>query len=207
MSTPMCRATTKSGEPCHNHATEGSEYCSVHARQVVDGDAPAEAATSPERERVQAVAQEFNRMADEVRRKDPQYAPPPFSAEALTRVLKTNLNTIAACLPLDVARDILRNLEGTKPSDLLDIETWKGLWYIIHYTAQGQAKELVEEIGKRLSFIPGMDMVTQFGTSVIESPGDLLDVETWKGGAVVLNAAVQANVSALRRRLLNEPEE
>jgi len=52
-----------------------------------------------------------------------------------------------------------------------------------------------------------MDMVTQFGTSVIESPGDLLDVETWKGGAVVLNAAVQANVSALRRRLLNEPEE
>lgn len=207
----QCQAMTKGGDQCRNSAVEGSSLCAIHQKAAARAAAAAATAANPaagsaaaQREQVEAVAEELNKLAEEVRKADPKYTPPPFSPEALRKVLKANLDTLAAFMPIDLARDIIANLEGTKPSDLLDPETWKGLWYIMHYTATAQAKGLSAEVAKRLAAIPGLDLVTQFGYSVYESPGDLLDVETWKGAAVVLNAAVTANLSAFKRKLLGE---
>ncbi len=228
----QCQAITKGGDQCRNRAAEGSNFCAIHQKagaRAAGADKPAKAAKSSaksaaapkaaqaakptqasaaaQREQVEAVADELNKLAEEVRAKDPKYTPPPFSPEALRKVLKANLDTLAAYMPIDLARDIIHNLEGTKPSDLLDPETWKGLWYILHYTATEQAKGLSAEAYKRIAALPGLELVTQFGQSVYESPGDLLDVETWKGAAVVLNAAVTANLSAIKRRLMGAGEE
>ena len=46
---------------------------------------------------------------------------------------------------------LIGNLEGTSASDLLDPETWQGLWYILNYTAQlqiDQAKQRIRGSGQ-----------------------------------------------------------
>ena len=219
----QCQAVTKQGDPCRNRAVVGERYCGVHLKRAASpakGDAaqsgkklaastaPQAPAVAPEeRAKVEAVAQELNKLADEVKKREPDYAPPPFSHAAMVSLLKSNAEQIAAYLPTELVKDIIRNLEGTKKEDLLDPETWKGLWYILNYSFSAQARGVLEEVAKRLSAIPGMDMVVQLTQSVMESPRDLLSIDTWKGAAVILNAAVQAQVSALRRKVLGGEEE
>jgi hypothetical protein len=212
---PKSRASAKDVAPSPSDGRADLTSPSTHEAADAQMEATLEAVkTAPSgdvpdlnRSDVRAAAVEINKIAEEVRKSDPKYTPPPFSPEALKKVLSANLDILAKYLPLDLARDILRNLEGTKPSDLFDPETWKGLWYILNYTAQAQAKGLSEEALRRLSALPGMDLVTQFGMSVYESPRDLLDMETWKGAAVIANAALQANVSALKRKLTGGQDE
>jgi hypothetical protein len=43
-----CAATTSSGRPCRNFATEGSSYCRVHETQVVGRSSHPSAAGAPE---------------------------------------------------------------------------------------------------------------------------------------------------------------
>jgi hypothetical protein len=203
----QCVATTHSGSRCRNQAQEGSQFCYIHREMAAAPAEPDAAASAQQREQVEAVAKQLNKLADEVQKRDPAYCPPPFSGEALIALLKSSGERLAAFVPTDLVKDIIHNLEGTKPEDLLDPETWKGLWYILNYTLELRAKELLEEIAKRLSAIPGMDLMIQFTASVIESPRDLLDVETWKGGAVVLNAAVQAQLSEVRRLVFGGAQE
>lgn len=209
----QCEAITKQGDPCRNKAAAGERLCGVHlkaaskpANAKAKRAAPKTKAATAEREKVEAVAQELNKLADEVRQQAQGYSAPPFSNAALISLLKSNAEQIAACLPTDLVKDIIRNLEGTTREDLLDPETWKGLWYILNYSLSAQARGVLEKVAERIAVIPGMDMVVQFTQSAMESPRDLLSIDTWKGAAVILNAAVQTQVSALRRKVLGGEE-
>lgn len=193
----QCAAMTHSGSRCRNRPQEGSEYCYIHRAQAEPPATPQPA--SAQRAQMEAVADQLNQLAEEVQRADPSYRPPPFSVAALTALLSSSMDHLAAALPEGLIKDIIRNLEGTKPEDLLDPETWKGLWYILNYTLEMRSKEVLQQVAERLSAIPGMDMVVQLGISVWESPRDLLDVETWKGGVVVLNAAMQVQLEELKK--------
>jgi hypothetical protein len=201
----QCKALTKSGDRCRNRASEGLDYCHMHksAAQVdaVVADTRADFAAVSE-----AAADELNAYASEIKQKS-GYQAPPFSPSALAEMLKSNASKLAACLPTELLKDIAHNLEGTKKEDLLDPDTWKGLWYILNYSAATGAKGVLEEAGKRLSVIPGMDLIVQFAQSVIESPRDLLSLDTWKGAAVILGAAVQSSASSVKRRVLGDNEE
>lgn len=199
-----CQATTKQGDPCRNRAVAGERFCAVHLKRTAAAKKSVSGAPADEgdRARVEAVAQELNKLADEVKQRTPEYAPPPFSSAAMVTLLKSNAEQIAAYLPTELVKDIIRNLEGTKKEDLLDPDTWKGLWYILTYSLTTQSKGVLEEVAKRLAIIPGMDLVMQFTQSVMESPRDLLSIDTWKGAAMILNAAVQANASSLKRKVL-----
>lgn len=189
---PQCIATTKLGDRCRNKARPGSRYCAVHARLEEQAGT---------RMPVAEVAEHLNQIADAVSKEDPAFAPPPFNADALLAMMQQHAATLAKYLPSQTVRDIIDNLEGTTSKDLLDPETWQGLWYILNYSMQGQAKGAMEKIAERLSIIPGADLMMQFGQSVMESPGELLNVETWKGMFTVLNAAVGANVEAVKEKL------
>ena len=201
----QCAATTHSGSRCRNRAQEGSEYCYIHRAQAEQSGATLP--PSAERARMEAVADQLNQLAEEVQAANPGYRPPPFSVSALTAVLTANIEQLAAALPEGLIKDIIRNLEGTKPEDLLDPETWKGLWYILNYTLELRSKEVLQKVADRVSAIPGMDMIVQLGVSVWESPRDLLDVETWKGGVVVLNAALQVQMEELKRLMFGASEQ
>jgi hypothetical protein len=198
----QCAATTKSGDRCRNRALANSAYCRMHQSQA-QTDAVIDATRADFKAVSEAAAEELNSLAGEIKQKS-GYQAPPFSPAALAEMLKNNAGKLASCLPTELVKDIARNLEGTRKEDLLDLDTWKGLWYILNYSAATGAKGVLEEAGKRLSVIPGMDLMVQFAQSVAESPRDLLSLETWKGAAVILGAAVQSSASSVKRRVLGD---
>jgi hypothetical protein len=43
-------------------------------------------------------------------------------------------------------RQILGTFEGATREDLLDPDTWKGVWYMLNYSLQFQAEQLKERL-------------------------------------------------------------
>jgi len=192
----ICQATTKLGAPCKNRAQEGSKYCAVH-RQL---------SARQEAERVKEAIGGVNQVAEELRQATPAYQPPPYSPQALLALLQQNAERLAGKAP--VLGELWRNLEGTKPEDLVDPETWKGLWYILNYSAQVQSKQALDAVVEQLAKLPGGDTLLLVKSTIESaSPKDLLDIQTWKGALVIVNAAVQAQANEVKRRVLGEQEE
>jgi hypothetical protein len=46
----------------------------------------------------------------------------------------------------DFVRQILGTFEGATREDLLDPDTWKGVWYMLNYSLQFQAEQLKERL-------------------------------------------------------------
>jgi 1-acyl-sn-glycerol-3-phosphate acyltransferase len=65
----------------------------------------------------------------------PGYKPPPFSPRRLLSFLQERLRD----LPLDLQLPILEQLRKSFDQDLLDVEVWKGVWYMANYTLQYNA--------------------------------------------------------------------
>jgi hypothetical protein len=149
---------------------------------------------------------EVDELAEELQAAAPAYQPPPYSPQAMLALLQQNAEKLADKVP--VVGELWRNLEGTKPEDLVDPETWKGLWYILNYTAQAQSKQTIDAIVARLAQLPGGGTLLVVKSQIEStSPKDLLDIETWKGAWIILNAAVQAQATEVRRRVLGDNEE
>lgn len=207
----MCQATTKLGAPCKNRAQEGSKYCAVHRQLSAEpeGQTTAQIAAQPETVQVAQVMSAIsgvNQVAEELREAAPAYQPPPYSPQALLELLRHNAEHLADKAP--VLRELRHNLEGTKPEDLVDPETWKGLWYILNYTAQAQSKQTIDAVVERLAKLPGGDTLLLVKNTVENtSPKDLLDIQTWKGAWTILNAVVQAQANEVKRRVLGQGEE
>jgi 1-acyl-sn-glycerol-3-phosphate acyltransferase len=63
------------------------------------------------------------------------YHAPPYSPQALLKMLEEN----AARFQPEALKSILLKLRENINSDLLDLDTWKGIWYIVNYQLQAQA--------------------------------------------------------------------
>jgi len=195
----MCQATTKLGAPCKNRAQAGSKYCAVHRQLSVEPETVQAA-------EVMTAISGVNQVAADLREAAPSYQPPPYSPQALLDLLRHNAEHLADKVP--VLGELRHNLEGTKPEDLVDPETWKGLWYILNYTAQAQSKQAVDAVVERLAKLPGGDTLLLVKSTVENtSPKDLLDIRTWQGAWVILNAAVQAQANEVKRRVLGQQDE
>ncbi len=111
------------------------------AEEMAPGEVTAASAPAPEpparaaREPSQAELQsEIDRLIARVEATT-DYKAPPFSPQALLRLLEEN----ATRFQPDVMRGILEKLRSTVSSDLLDLDTWKGIWYVVNYSLQSQA--------------------------------------------------------------------
>lgn len=78
-----CAALTKSGAPCRNRPLAGSTFCRVHQGARAVAPAPAEAEGTAEQFR-----EELDRLIARVQEKTPSYTPPPFSPQALVRLVE-----------------------------------------------------------------------------------------------------------------------
>ncbi len=63
------------------------------------------------------------------------YKAPPFSPQALLRLLEQNSSRFQP----EMLRGILEKLRSSVSTDLLDLDTWKGIWYVVNYSLQSQA--------------------------------------------------------------------
>jgi len=117
----------------------------------------------------------------------------------------------------DLARDLAANLEGTSPKDLLDPDTWKGLAYMLAYSAQFQAEKTKDKLNEQMPdpFKPdtiwgmltsGIDRLTPEAAKEIlasfegTTKEDLLDPDTWKGVWYMLNYSLQFQAEQLLQR-------
>lgn len=190
----QCQATTKSGTRCKNQARPGSTYCHVHARQA----APSAA----------AMAEDLNQVAEQLRAQNPAYQPPPYSPQAMLALLQANLDKLSSKVQIPILTELKNNLQGTKPEDFIDPETWKGLWYVLNYTAQAQSRQTLEKLDELLASVPGGQALIDLRSGLEgASPKDLLDINTWKGAYLIADATVKAQITDLRRRVLGEEEE
>jgi hypothetical protein len=200
-SSRTCQAMTRLRAPCKNQAQAGSKYCAAH-RKLFTGREVATVEVAA----VGVAAVGVNQVAEELRQSAPDYEPPPYTPQALLALLQQNAERLADKFP--IVGELRHNLEGTKPEDLVDPETWKGLWYILNYTAQVQSKQALDAVVERLARLPGGGTLLVVKSQIEStSPKDLLDIETWKGAWIVLNAAVGAQAAEVKRRVLGSTDE
>ncbi|MCA9973146.1 MAG: acyltransferase family protein [Anaerolineales bacterium] len=82
----------------------------------------------------QQLAAELDGLIARMQQLDPDYAPPPFSPQRLIGFVETAVRALSPTLRLE----ILQNLRQMLTDDVFDIETWKGVWYLVHYNVQYQ---------------------------------------------------------------------
>jgi 1-acyl-sn-glycerol-3-phosphate acyltransferase len=86
-------------------------------------------------EEQQDLTAEIDRLVDRLRIASPEYTPPPFSGRKLVELL---LQWISQLPPL-LGVDLFERLRHSAISDLMDVDTWKGIWYVLNYSVQYQA--------------------------------------------------------------------
>ncbi len=150
---------------------------------------------------------ELNELAEEHKR-TAKYSPPPFSAQAMANMLTENMGKLAPDLQVPILSELKQNLEGTKPEDLLNPDTWKGMWYILNYTAQAQSEQLKTKLSDRLAAIPGASVIFDLKSSFEGAkPSDFLDINTWKGVAFILDHTLRTQAKEVKKKLLGGEEE
>lgn len=199
-----CAALTKAGTQCRLTAQAGSSYCHVHQDLA---KAPAAAETPEERQFRELVA-ELNDLAADLQRMVDGYSPPPFTPQGMIALLKQNMHRFSPQMRLEIVRELSENLEGASPRDLLDPDTWKGMWYLLNYSIQNQSESVRDNITARLRQLPGGDALADLqGMLEGARPRDFLEIETWKGMWFLLNYTLQNQAKEMRQRLLGEPED
>jgi len=83
----------------------------------------------------QEFALELDELIDQVKSASPEYSPPPFSPQGLMDLLKKNMGQFSP----EVGLQLVERLRSTVSEDLLDMDTWRGVWYVLNYSLESQA--------------------------------------------------------------------
>ncbi len=78
---------------------------------------------------------ELEALVERVRALTPDYIAPPFSPRRLIKLITENFANFTP----DMGLGILEKLRETVGSDLFDVDTWKGIWYMLNYSLEFQA--------------------------------------------------------------------
>jgi len=93
---------------------------------------PAFDGTDPEIRR--QLMDELVRLIERIEAMTPGYVPPPFSPRRLLKLLDENAGRFSPRKRLG----ILRRLRSAINEDYLDLDTWKGMWYLVSYSLEYQ---------------------------------------------------------------------
>jgi hypothetical protein len=68
--------------------------------------------------------------------------PKPLQPDTVIDFVKKNIDRFTP----EVAKNIISTFEDATREDLMDPDTWKGVWYMLNYSLQFQATQLKEKI-------------------------------------------------------------
>jgi 1-acyl-sn-glycerol-3-phosphate acyltransferase len=80
----------------------------------------------------QQLRDEVEKLIDRIQSASPDYQPPLFSPQKLLSVLEENLERFSPELSLG----ILEKLHQSLLQDAFDLDTWKGVWYMVNYSLE-----------------------------------------------------------------------
>lgn len=181
-------------------------------------DAPA--GESPEQLRrmvdeLNARVAELQRLVDEGQYSSGDAA---YSPVRLLAMVRDNVQKLTPEMQLDV----LRNFQGMSAEDLLDLDTWKGLAYMMTYSARFQAGQVRGKVAETINQVvpepiqpgrlwrmgkSGLDRITPefarqiLGTFQGATREDLMDPDTWKGVWYMITYSLQFQAEQLKQKL------
>lgn len=130
-----CSAITRAGNQCKNMAVIGSGYCFRHQPDgAVSPPARTQDEETSEQELRQQLIAELDDLIARVHAISPEYTPPSFTPQKMVELMAEDNEEVSPSMRLA----ILKRLRGAINEDLLDIETWKGMWYMANYTIEYQ---------------------------------------------------------------------
>lgn len=144
----QCLAFTKSGNQCKNSARPGSGYCHVHASmedpknsdQLADSPMNEEKISDPAMRR--QLVEELDELMIRVREIMPDYSPPPVPVPDLADEQEEQTEKAEPTRRPSIIDRVLSAFS----EDLLDQETWRGMWYMVNYTLEYQGDLLKRRI-------------------------------------------------------------
>jgi 1-acyl-sn-glycerol-3-phosphate acyltransferase len=133
-----CAAVTLKGKPCKNKALPGSLYCRAHQpreeAERTEEAPPGEFMEDEDRVDRRQLLEELDKLIARVRAMAPEYTPPPFSPAKMLKFIEERLTFFSPEMRLS----ILEKLRGAVSSDFFDLDTWKGVWFMMNYSMQFQ---------------------------------------------------------------------
>jgi hypothetical protein len=215
-----CAATTKSGSRCKNYAQSGSAYCHVH--QKLAGTVGEDASSV---DRLGELVGELDGLVSDLKTtlKTDEKPRDPSIADYPLRML-TLIRNMAGRLTPDVQLGILESFEDMTVEDVMDLDTWKGMAYMLSYSARFQAGQARDKMNKSLPeplqpdtmlrlikgnidrFAPEVakELMANFEGATKE---DWLDPDTWKGVWYMLNYSLQFQAEQMKQRMMGEEDE
>jgi len=178
------------------------------------------APTDAEAEELRRVIDELNARVDELQQMVDarQTADNTYSPAGLLVMVRDSVQRLTPEMQLDV----LRNFQGMSAEDLVDLDTWKGLAYMMTYSARFQAGQVRGKVSDAINHVvpepiqpsrlwqagkSGLDRITPefakqiLGTFQGASREDLLDPDTWKGVWYMINYSLRFQAEQLKQRL------
>ncbi len=90
----------------------------------------------------QQLSDELDQLIDRVKQATPDYTPPPFSPQRLIGLISENLTQFSP----EVALNLLQQLRSGLLRDVFDLDTWKGIWYVVNYSVDVQKDQLKRRV-------------------------------------------------------------
>ncbi len=185
--------------------------------------APApELSPEQEAEQLRTMVDELNaRVAELQQLVDAQHTAgdaPQYSPVRLLAMVRDNVQKLTP----EMQMDVLRNFQGMTAEELLDLDTWKGLAFMMTYSARFQADQMRGKVSETINQVvpepiqPGrlwqlgkssLDRFTpEFAKQILStfqgaSREDLLDPDTWKGVWYMITYSMQFQAEQLKQRL------
>jgi transposase-like protein len=163
---------------------------------------------------------ELDGLVDALRNSIPDASQTPYSPLRMLTLVRSSISRYTP----DVQISVLEQFEDMTREDLMDLDTWKGLAYMIAYSAQFQATQTKDKLNEQMPeplkpdsifamVKGGLDRITpDIAKQILSSfegatREDLLDLDTWKGVWYMLNYSLQFQAEQIKLRLMGEEEE
>jgi hypothetical protein len=163
---------------------------------------------------MQQLVDELDALLVSLKKTVPVSGSSPYSPMRMLTYLRENLNKLSPEMRLG----LLENFEGMTKEDLLDIETWKGMAYMMSYSAKFQANQVKDQMNERLPEPLQPDTWLRFmkqnfdrftpevaknlmDTFQDASREDLLDPDTWKGVWTMLDYSLRFQADQFKQKL------
>lgn len=170
-----------------------------------------------EDDRLEALVSELDGLLSELKSTLPDPGSSPYSPLHLLTMIRENVTALTP----DVQTGILESFQGMTVDDLKDLDTWKGMAYMLNYSARFQANQVKEKMNEQLPSPLKPDTIIDFMKQSIDrfapelakglynnlqgtSKEDWMDPDTWKGMWTMINYSLRFQAEQMKQKLRGE---